>query len=729
MLGLGGTFSWIGKEIHATEEKASVDGILTSECENESKTILDTSVTLDEKEESLRDFDKDLQGTDGLLTNNSNGDAFQKEEEIKDTSNQMKVEIEEEKENKLEELAADNKDNSFSSEQQSMSYALKADTALNGYVIKTGDQVNIANIQADFIIIQASSGYGGVNTNFHVMADAVLQSGKKLAMYHEGRTGTKEDAHMEAYHFYQTIKNYVGKGLPVLRFVNDIEAGPIWADEFIDTLYGLSGKRGIIWTDQNNLNQGDWDSTKKEYTVMTKVETISQEVWNKGNSYTLPSGVSEMYRMYNPNSGEHFYTKASAERDNLVKAGWRYESIGWTAPGRGELVYRLYNPNAGDHHYTLSAEERDMLIKAGWRYEGTGWSAGGATAIYRLYNPNAVAGAHHFTTSKDEYEWLAKMGWRKEGIAWYGTKSSVPANQFPDKGYLKGDYAYNKNRVKLMGILRVGNELRYYDPVNNGKWKKEGGLTLTKNNHYIYIQSGGALKTGQLKIGQYYKWFFQGNGCMARNQFVTIPGSYNGGIELHAYFNGDGNMLYGTYLLNGKEVMFGSKQEPITSMDSLWIRSNNYLTLEQQKHNASLIWLYFKDFGWSKNAVAALLGNMQAESNINPGLWENQDEGNLNTGYGLVQWTPAQKVIEWLEGNGYAKDSGIGQCARIIYELKNALQYYPTRDYPESFAEFSTSNKSPEYLAQAFIRNYERPYNPNQPVRSEYARFWYNYLV
>ena len=73
-----------------------------------------------------------------------------------------------------------------------------------------------------------------------------------------------------------------------------------------------------------------------------------------------------MYRLYNPNSGEHFYTASAAERDMLVNAGWNYEGSGWTAPERSNTpVYRLYNANAGDHHYTTSTVERDALLAAG----------------------------------------------------------------------------------------------------------------------------------------------------------------------------------------------------------------------------------------------------------------------------------------------------------------------------------------------------------------------------
>ncbi|WP_242328044.1 InlB B-repeat-containing protein [Lactococcus lactis] len=128
-----------------------------------------------------------------------------------------------------------------------------------------------------------------------------------------------------------------------------------------------------------------------------------------------------MYRLYNPNSGEHFYTASSYERDSLKKSEWRYEGIGWYGPanGNGKPVYRLYNPNAGDHHYTLSSYERDSLKKSGWRYEGVGWYSKGTVPLYRQYNPNAKSGAHNYTTNKFENDMLIKVGWRAEGIGWY----------------------------------------------------------------------------------------------------------------------------------------------------------------------------------------------------------------------------------------------------------------------------------------------------------------------
>lgn len=127
-----------------------------------------------------------------------------------------------------------------------------------------------------------------------------------------------------------------------------------------------------------------------------------------------------MYRLYNPNSGEHFYTASEYERAYLINVGWNNEDIGWIAPSEGQPVYRLYNSIGGEHHYTLSIVERDNLISIGWNDEGIGWYSGGHTPLYRQYNPNAYANNHNYTTSEVERDNVLAAGWNDEGIGWYG---------------------------------------------------------------------------------------------------------------------------------------------------------------------------------------------------------------------------------------------------------------------------------------------------------------------
>ncbi len=139
------------------------------------------------------------------------------------------------------------------------------------------------------------------------------------------------------------------------------------------------------------------------------------------------TGVN-MYRIYNPNSGEHFYTKNASEKDGLVTIGWKDEGIGWIAPEKSNTpVYRLYNPNSGDHHYTTSSLERQTCINAGWNDEGIGWYSDDnkTVPLYREYNPNALTGTHNYTTDKGEHDSLVKAGWEDENIGWYAIGEGV----------------------------------------------------------------------------------------------------------------------------------------------------------------------------------------------------------------------------------------------------------------------------------------------------------------
>ncbi len=159
------------------------------------------------------------------------------------------------------------------------------------------------------------------------------------------------------------------------------------------------------------------DFTGKEgpfYTQTKKEIILMDDVW-----------IIDMYRLYNPNSGEHFYTAKAGERDFLKNNGWKYEGIGWYAPDSSNTpVYRLYNKYSGDHHYTMKEKEKDALVKLGWKYEGIGWFSDDhkEVPLYREYNPNMSACNHNYTTKKKEHDWLCANGWNNEGIGWYGMK-------------------------------------------------------------------------------------------------------------------------------------------------------------------------------------------------------------------------------------------------------------------------------------------------------------------
>lgn len=141
-----------------------------------------------------------------------------------------------------------------------------------------------------------------------------------------------------------------------------------------------------------------------------------------------------------------------------------------------------------------------------------------------------------------------------------------------------------------------------------------------------------------------------------------------------------------------------------------WVSDyQRWLSEAESLQNAQMVANHFKGKGWTKNALAAMLGNMRHESSINPDMYEYGYSWESDRGYGLVQWTPRSKYWNWAVANGLSPRVGESQLARIDYEVNNNIQWIRTNSYPLSFAEFRASTADVNYLTEAFTWNYERP--------------------
>lgn len=157
------------------------------------------------------------------------------------------------------------------------------------------------------------------------------------------------------------------------------------------------------------------------------------------------------------------------------------------------------------------------------------------------------------------------------------------------------------------------------------------------------------------------------------------------------------------------------------------VSGNRFLTRKEMTENAEYILSYLLKKGWTKQAVCGMLGNMETESTINPGIWQGLQEGNMSGGYGLVQWTPATKYINWAKGEGLSYPAMDSQLKRILYEVDQNIQWIDVGS-GMTFKQFTQSKKSAYDLAMIFISHYERPAEPNQPARGTQAEYWYKNL-
>lgn len=171
-----------------------------------------------------------------------------------------------------------------------------------------------------------------------------------------------------------------------------------------------------------------------------------------------------------------------------------------------------------------------------------------------------------------------------------------------------------------------------------------------------------------------------------------------------------------------------------------YVVQENYgaLSTAQRQGNAVEFYNYFKN-SMTLEAICGILGNIDRESELNPGQMEYGHSGSLNYGYGLIQWTPGSLLTDWASSKSYNWYDGAAQCEYI-----NEENYYTeTRPgYPNQKVWFTTSSYSYSWDAFKQINDvavatrayfYERERGGDSPsdvetLRVAKAQEWYTYL-
>ena len=208
---------------------------------------------------------------------------------------------------------------------------------------------------------------------------------------------------------------------------------------------------------------------------------------------------------------------------------------------------------------------------------------------------------------------------------------------------------------------------------------------------------------------------------------LLIAGTNQWHLANHIYFIGkDGNpstLHVDKIFIKGQEVIPGSGTGGTGS------GTPPELTTEKEK-NAWAVWQFLKSKGYSEQATAGILGNMEQESGIMPDI----DEGGGGPGYGLVQWT---SPVAGESGRAYVQrllaQAGISgdyrnintQLQLLDWHMHNG-QYIPISAYPYSVAQFKALTDIGT-ATMAFEANFERP-AVTHPERIDMAIYWYNKL-
>lgn len=167
-----------------------------------------------------------------------------------------------------------------------------------------------------------------------------------------------------------------------------------------------------------------------------------------------------------------------------------------------------------------------------------------------------------------------------------------------------------------------------------------------------------------------------------------------------------------------------------------WYYTDTYggLTQSERETNARLAMSALRQHGFTIYAAAGIVGNMWAESLMNPGQW--QGDTPFSGGYGLVQWTPYTLYSDWAVTDW--ENNGPKEIERILYERENGLEFYPSQTFPQwqwsNFsalepAEGQSATDAVNAAASIFLYNYLRPADPSgsEANRQYHARYVYEH--
>jgi hypothetical protein len=154
---------------------------------------------------------------------------------------------------------------------------------------------------------------------------------------------------------------------------------------------------------------------------------------------------------------------------------------------------------------------------------------------------------------------------------------------------------------------------------------------------------------------------------------------------------------------------------------------------DAQKATGKTIWQIWRKMGYNEYATAGMLGYITRESQLNPGITEYGGGG----GYGLVQWTPKEKLYEQAAKLGMSNSEAetVEGQAKIIGEGDKTgqwIDYYSPIVYVDGAVQPLTLDNFKKATSINFVlANFQAHFGRgavaslHMPERTEYANYWY----
>lgn len=125
-------------------------------------------------------------------------------------------------------------------------------------------------------------------------------------------------------------------------------------------------------------------------------------------------------------------------------------------------------------------------------------------------------------------------------------------------------------------------------------------------------------------------------------------------------------------------------------------------------------------YGWTPYSAACACGSFSMESWFNPSAYQGyppEIPSNPKLGYGIIQWTPATIILNWMAANGYSRNDldaeiyylcGVEMEAWLTHNY-DLQAWYNTSNYPIGYDTYTATTENDghdiDWMVDAFFYN------------------------
>ena len=151
----------------------------------------------------------------------------------------------------------------------------------------------------DGVIVKATEGVSYINPDYASQTAWLSANEKPFGFYHYC---SGADARAEAEFFYNTVKPYIGRGIPVADYEGEATLkGTSWLKEFLERFYTLSGVKAMIYCSLSVIQGQDFSALTDhplwlaQYADMNPVYGFVEHPWQNGSVYPFMGFYMQQY--------------------------------------------------------------------------------------------------------------------------------------------------------------------------------------------------------------------------------------------------------------------------------------------------------------------------------------------------------------------------------------------------------------------------------------------------